>query len=93
MKLETLITEFAAAAGMENPVAVEGVWKFSADGHVFGVVEDGSGRDAWIFDETQDAAEADAPQGPSEAPSRIPPERPAGEDDGAMPIFPGMLRV
>ena len=46
-----------------------------------------------ISDETQDAAEADAPQGPSEAPSRIPPERPAGEDDGAMPIFPGMLRV
>ena len=169
MKLETLIAEFAAAAGIANPVAVEGVWKFSADGHVFGVVEDGSGRDAWIFgeipapspdredsfrkavleanffmrgtcgavfsinpesgaytlmrflpldtatlkeflafvekfvntlatwkkisDETQDAAEADAPQGPSEAPSRIPPERPAGEDDGAMPIFPGMLRV
>ena len=44
MKLETLITEFAAAAGMENPVAVESVWKFSADGLVFGVVEDGRGR-------------------------------------------------
>ena len=44
MKLETLITEFAVAAGMENPVAVEGVWKFSADGHVFGVVEAGRGR-------------------------------------------------
>ena len=79
MKLETLIAEFAAAAGIANPVAVEGVWKFSADGHVFGVVED--------------AAEAGAPQGPAEAPTRIPPERPAGENDGAMPIFPGMLRV
>ena len=46
-----------------------------------------------ISDETQDAAEAGAPQEPSEAPTRLVPERPAGDDDGAMPIFPGMLRV
>ena len=51
MKLEELIAEFASAAGIADPVAVEGVWKFSADGHVFGVVEDDSGSDVWIFGE------------------------------------------
>ena len=51
MKLEQLIAEFAAAIGIANPVAAEGVWKFSADGHVFGVVEDDSGSVAWIFGE------------------------------------------
>ena len=51
MKLEKLITEFASAVGIANPVAVEGVWKFSADGHVFGVMEDDSGNDVWIYGE------------------------------------------
>ena len=51
MKLEQLVTEFAAAAGIANPVAVEGVWKFSADGHVFSIAEDDSGNDVWIYGE------------------------------------------
>lgn len=46
-----------------------------------------------ISDETQDAAEAGAPQEPSEAPTRLVPEKPAEEDDGAMPTFPDMMRV
>ena len=54
MTLEKLITEFAAAAGIADPVAVGGVWKFSADGHVFGVVEDDTGGNAWIFGEVPD---------------------------------------
>ena len=51
MELEKLVAEFAAAAGMANPVAVEGVWKFSADGHVFGLVEDDSSGNVWIYGE------------------------------------------
>ena len=51
MELEKLITEFAAAAGIANPVAVEGVWKFSADGDVFGITEDDTGSDVWIYGE------------------------------------------
>ena len=169
MELEKLIAEFAAAAGMANPVAVEGVWKFSADGHVFGIVEDDSGSDVWIFGEipvpsperedafrktaleanffmrgtcgavfsinpesgaytlmksmplrtatledflafvesfvntlatwkgisnaTQEASESDAPQKPSDMAAEIVPEKSRGSDDGAMPVFPGMLRV
>lgn len=30
---------------------MEGVWKFSADGHVFGVTADDSGNDLWIYGE------------------------------------------
>lgn len=60
MKLEELITEFAAATGMDNPTAVEGVWKFSADGHVFGVVAGDSGHEAWIFGELPAPAPARA---------------------------------
>lgn len=51
MKLEKLIMEFAAAAGIENPIAVEGIWKFSADGNVFSIAEDESGCDVWIYGE------------------------------------------
>ena len=51
MELEKLITEFAAATGIANPIAVEGVWKFSADGHVFGIAEDDTGSDVWIYGE------------------------------------------
>ena len=43
--------EFAAATGISDPVAVEGVWKFAADGYVFGVTEDDSGNDLWIYGE------------------------------------------
>jgi len=51
MKLEKLITEFADATGIANPVAIEGVWKFAADDHVFGITEDDLGSEAWIFGE------------------------------------------
>lgn len=34
MELEELIGKFAANAGIENVQAVEGVWKFSADGNL-----------------------------------------------------------
>ena len=51
MTLEKLIEEFAAAVGIAEPIAAEGVWKFSADGHVFGVAEDDSGSALWIYGE------------------------------------------
>ena len=44
MKLEDLIEKFSAAVGIENVPAVEGVWKFSADGNVFGVTGDETGN-------------------------------------------------
>ena len=48
-KLEDLIAKFSQNAGLENIPPSEGIWKFSADGHVFGVMEDDSGGDAWIY--------------------------------------------
>ena len=51
MKLEELIGKFSAAVGIENVPAVEGVWKFSADGNVFGVTGDETGRTVWLFGE------------------------------------------
>ena len=51
MKLEDLIEKFSAAVGIENVPAVEGVWKFSADGNVFGVTGDETGRTVWLFGE------------------------------------------
>ncbi len=51
MELKELITEFATAARIANPTAVEGVWHFSADGHVFGVAEDDTGSVVWIYGE------------------------------------------
>lgn len=44
MKLEDPIEKFSAAVGIENVPAVEGVWKFSADGNVFGVTGDETGN-------------------------------------------------
>ena len=51
MDLEQLIVEFDSAAGLEYAQAVEGVWKFSADGHVFGVTADENGERAFLFGE------------------------------------------
>ena len=51
MKLEVLIGKFSAAVGIENVPAVEGVWKFSADGNVFGVTGDETGETVWLFGE------------------------------------------
>jgi len=47
MKLEELMERFAANAGIENATATGGVWKFSADGNVFGVTQDDAGE--WVF--------------------------------------------
>ena len=62
MKLEELIEKFSAAAGIENAPAVEGVWKFSADGNVFGVTGDEHGEKLWLFGEVPfaDPAKKDA---------------------------------
>ena len=49
-KLEDLIAKFSQNAGLENIPPSEGVWKFSADGNVFGVTGDGEGR-VWLFGE------------------------------------------
>ena len=51
MDLEQLIAEFDSAAGLEQAAAVDGIWKFSADGHVFGVMADDSGENACLFGE------------------------------------------
>ena len=51
MDLEQLIEEFNSAAGLEQAPAADGVWKFSADGHVFGVTADDSGENAFLFGE------------------------------------------
>ena len=49
-KLEDLIAKFSQNAGLENIPPSEGVWKFSADGNVFGVTGDDEGR-VWLFGE------------------------------------------
>ena len=49
-KLEDLIAKFSQNAGLENIPPSEGVWKFSADGNIFGVTGDGGGR-VWLFGE------------------------------------------
>ena len=51
MKLEELIGKFADNAGIERTPSVGGVWKFSADGNVFGVTGDESGERVWLFGE------------------------------------------
>lgn len=51
MKLEELIGRFSTAVGIESVPAVEGVWKFSADGNVFGVTGDETGETVWLFGE------------------------------------------
>jgi len=49
-KLDDLIAKFSQNAGLENIPPSEGIWKFSADGNVFGVTGDGAGR-VWLFGE------------------------------------------
>ena len=51
MDLEQLVVAFDSAVGLEQAQAVDGVWKFSADGHVFGVTTDGAGEQAYLFGE------------------------------------------
>ena len=49
MKLEVLMEKFAANAGLERVAATEGVWRFSADGNVFGVTQDDAGEYVFLF--------------------------------------------
>ena len=51
MDLEQLIAAFDSVAGLEQAPAVDGIWKFSADGHVFGVTADDSGERVFLFGE------------------------------------------
>ena len=51
MDLEQLIEEFDSAVGLEQSQAADGVWKFSADDHVFGVTADNSGENVFLFGE------------------------------------------
>ena len=49
MDLEQLIAAFESAAGLEHASAADGIWKFSADGHVFGVTADEKGENVFLF--------------------------------------------
>ena len=62
MKLEELIAKFAANAGLERVAATEGVWRFSADGNIFGVTQDDAGENVFLFGEIRasDPAKRDA---------------------------------
>ena len=51
MDLEQLIAAFDSEVGLEQSPAEDGVWKFSADGHVFGVMADDSGENIFLFGE------------------------------------------
>ena len=51
MKIEELVHEFNRAAGLEEVPATDGVWKFSADGAVFGVLADEAGEKVYLFGE------------------------------------------
>ena len=51
MDLEQLIAAFDSAVGLEQAQAADGVWKFSADGHVFGMMADDSGENVFLFGE------------------------------------------
>ena len=51
MKLDELIAKFADNAGIDDATPVEGVWKFSADGNVFGLTTDNTDDKVWIFSE------------------------------------------
>ena len=51
MKLDELIARFADNAGIDDATPVEGVWKFSADGNVFGMTTDDTDDKVWIFGE------------------------------------------
>lgn len=51
MELRHLIDEFDSAAGLEHAPAADGIWKYSADGHVFGVTAGGSREEVFLFGE------------------------------------------
>lgn len=51
MDIKELVHEFNAVAGIEDAPAADGVWKFSADGAVFGVSADEAGERAYLFGE------------------------------------------
>ena len=51
MDLEQLVLAFDSVVGLEQAQAVDGVWKFSTDGHVFGVTTDDAGEQAYLFGE------------------------------------------
>lgn len=50
-KIEELIHEFNNAAGIKDVPAADGVWKFSADGAVFGVSADEADENVYLFGE------------------------------------------
>ena len=51
MEIKALIREFSEQAGIEDASASDGVWRFSADGNVFGVLADESGEKVFLFGE------------------------------------------
>ena len=51
VELKELIGRFSDNAGIEKVAAKEGVWKFSADGNVFGVMQDDAGARVYLFGE------------------------------------------
>jgi hypothetical protein len=51
MEITALIREFSEQAGIEDVSALDGIWRFSADGNVFGVLADESGEKVLLFGE------------------------------------------
>ena len=51
MELKELIDAFTSSTGIDSAHSVDGVWRFSADEHVFGLMEDSSGESLLIFGE------------------------------------------
>ena len=49
MTLEELISNFSATAKLESAPAADGIWRFSADGNVFGVTQDDAGERVFLF--------------------------------------------
>ncbi len=60
MKLEELIGKFSAAAKLENIPASDGVWRFSADGNVFGVTQDTAGERVFLFGDIRERGSREA---------------------------------
>ena len=51
MEITALIREFSEQAGIEDVSAPDGIWRFSADGNVFGVLADEPGEKVLLFGE------------------------------------------
>ena len=49
MELERLIAEFNAQTGIEKTASADGVWRYSADGRVFGITADEQGERLYLF--------------------------------------------